>query len=183
MTNEEAKRRGYQLEADVKELIRGKLTPGSGSGNVKGDVKSVLFLCECKFKSHEDAEGPYLDLDLQWLEAIWRHARDTSYSVERIPLLALEWADGTRFFLMPLRRYQELNGQTTRLHGHYYTGRKARLRVNEIISGAMVKFDLIEVPEPIWVFVGWSELFHLRKENQPVEAPPKRRWKSRGFRR
>jgi hypothetical protein len=157
-TADETKRRWQQLERDLAAALEGWLTPGSGSKSIKGDARSYLFVGECKYRwSYHPTEGCVLPLDLQWLEAIWRQAQDA----KKIPLLALEWGDGSRACCLPLDYYTVYLGE--RPDDECETdNRILTLPVRFTQSKTVFTFSKIEVPERTWVLFPWEELFWLR---------------------
>ncbi len=80
------------LEKDVARLLNGRITPGSGSKNQKGDVVSNTYLVECKQRS----AVPF-PFELPWLETIVTYASEQ----HKIPMLAFEDGQGHRALLYP----------------------------------------------------------------------------------
>lgn len=157
-TAEDTKRRWKKLEEDLADQLEGWLTVASGSKSDKGDAKSYFFLGECKYRwAWKEEYTWYIPLDLQWLEAIWRHADRK----KKIPLLALEWGDGSRAFLLPERHYSKLIGEYED-EEHRSNNRIVNLPVNLTESPYLMILMSIEVPELHWVMVPWDELSWLR---------------------
>ena len=151
------------LEERLCELIDGKRTPGSGSKSQKGDVRSDMFLGEAKYRAQGDDHISVIDVDLQWLETIWEHARREG----KIPLLAIETRDQDRAVLLPLPTYLGL-GPVVPNTGIIGEGRS--FRVGPSLMGRLpvsVRFTRIEVDEPEWVILSWGEMLELRRGNQP----------------
>jgi len=159
---EETKRRWKALEKALADRLEGWLTTGSGNKSDKGDAKSYRFLGECKYRWACDSGGFYLPLDLQWLETIWRHAQ----RVDKVPLLALEWGDGTRAFAVPTSYLNvDLEWPHAGTNPLVTSGRIIRLSPGDTeMSTVDYSFLNIEVPERYWTFMNWTDLSWLRRE-------------------
>jgi hypothetical protein len=156
---EETKRRWRKLEADLAERLEGWLTVASGAKSDKGDAKSYLFLGECKYRwAYEVSMSWFIPLDLQWLETIWRHAQ----AKRKIPLLALEWGDGSRAFMIPQYYYLECVGGSLFGQPQPHTNRIINFGVVLTEDPHCFTFENIEIPEKNWVLLPWSELSWLR---------------------
>jgi hypothetical protein len=147
-TKEETAQRARALEKYARSLIDGVLTAGSGNKHDKGDCRSKTFRVEAKYRWNWDPEerGFYLDLDLQWLEGIHRHATREG----QIPILALEYGNGRRFFLGPYELLTDLNVMYEDPSYTVEKGRAPRLPLFRIEGKEMLWFASIEVPQKTW---------------------------------
>jgi hypothetical protein len=172
--------RWRKMERDLKGMLLGKQTPGSGNHHIKGDVTSPLFCAEAKYRwAWEEEGGFYLPLDLQWLEAIWHHAG------RKTPLLALEWGNGERAVMMPHDLYLNLIGQDGTYDEHFpildIPTRTYNVHWDWIEVPCRVKLSAIEVRDVWWIMIGWDEMREIAKGSQKSEAPKtrtlgRRRW-------
>jgi hypothetical protein len=180
-TAEETRRRWQQLERDVAKALEGWQTPGSGNKKIKGDARTYLFAIECKYRFSQHQSGAFvMPLDLQWLEAIWRQAMEA----HRVPVLALEWGDGTRALLLPLDYYQLFSEDEP--HAMPTKNRIVNLTSVGAYSPIVLDLHSIEVPEHRWVLVPWDDLATLRSAELSHRAEIGREkkptaWKKRPF--
>jgi hypothetical protein len=164
--------RWRRLEQDLKGLLDGQVTPGSGNQHVKGDVRSSRFLAEAKYRwSYDEMRGFYILLNLQWLEAIWRQAEETT----KISLLALEWGHAERAILMPELAYQRLADPDVAALPHITTSlRFVPLFWGELPLPCFLTFSSLEIPAKTWTILDWSEMREIREEHQEPSTPPRR---------
>lgn len=164
---EETKRRWKKLERDLADKLEGWLTIASGSKWDKGDAKSHLFLGECKYRWCCEEDGFYIPMDIQWLEAIWRHAQYRN----KTPLLALEWGNGNRACLVPSGVYEDKILPFLEEDWRGYFVRKNRIiHLPEHWSDMHTTLFLteMEVQEYEWVMFPWEDLSWLRLEELEV---------------
>lgn len=163
-------------------LLKGRITPGSGSKSQKGDVKASEFLAECKYRKGPSPDGCCFPLEVEWLETIWNHAMVN----RRIPVLAIEWGNGHRAVILPVRDYEKLDGQSC------LPVQSVLFRTETICWGPLglptcLSFEKIEIPETHWVITSWEDMRELRRAvEEPEEEPKKaRKWpiRSKGLKR
>lgn len=66
-----------RAEEIVSSLIKGKITPGSGNGRIKGDVHNKQIVVEVK-----QSEGPDFTIKREWLEKLTKQApRDKEFAI------------------------------------------------------------------------------------------------------
>lgn len=159
-TAEDTKRRWQKLESDLAYKLAGWLTVASGSKSDKGDAKSYLFLGECKYRwAWNETFTWYIPMDLQWLEAIYRHAQARS----KEPLLALEWGDGTRSCMLPALSYVDyIEGGVDELI--IEPRRTFPIGIHLANNHIQFEFENIEVPQRSWIMFPWEDLSWLRIE-------------------
>lgn len=75
----------------------GKRTPGSGNGNLSGDVRARDVLIEAK-----ETSQPALTLPLSWLVTLTTEAE----KAHKMPAMAIEFHDGSEAFLIPIGYYE-----------------------------------------------------------------------------
>lgn len=160
--------RGLLLEREVEALTRGKLTPGSGSKGIKGDVHSTRFHVEAKYRSYLPGTEALL-LDIEWLETIVYQKED------RIPVLALEWESGRRLLLLPAIDWELLTDELPAGPPVERSGRSLKFCWPAVPQSHWL-FLALEAPEQRWVGLHWDAFAALRRAVQPKEE-------SRSFRR
>jgi hypothetical protein len=81
-----------KFERSIASIIPdGSITPGSGNGRIKGDVRSPSWLVECK-----ETSKPKI-----FIQALWFHSLTKAGAGRRVAL-ALQFGEGSERFLVKL---------------------------------------------------------------------------------
>jgi hypothetical protein len=183
---QENMRRARQLERELKALLKGELTPGSGNKRQKGDVKSGLFLAEAKYRTCLDpAESlstsgfasaslsPLLEqfpFDVGWLETITTQAG----AVDKIAVLALEWTSGRRVVMVACPDMDALlPGESTGCPLIRVASRCPNL-VYPVDSMRVYRFEAMTGEPREWLAYRWEPFARLRRELDREQKEKKR---------
>jgi len=176
-TPEETRVRWRAFEKHTAALLAGDLVPGSGSKHEKGDARSAHYRAECKYRWNHDENGFYIDLDLQWLEGIYRH----TVNERRTPILALEFGSSRRLYLTPAQGYME-HVSATRL-----SDRMVRVYEDTLQVCGYYEFVSLEIKTLTWcVLDGESVKEMVYRSNEVVgmvNVAKTSRIKGRGFKK
>lgn len=165
-----------RLEHDLAVLLDGRPVPGSGSSYSKGDVESDLFLVEAKYRSSSDEEGPYIDLPTDWVETIVHHA---AFRIKH-PMLALEWGDGTRAFLIKRLSYETVFETAAVATPVLQFDQRSNI-IRPSMIPCVIVFD-INLPDRAWYLLSWEDVrFDLK--DLVRRRPHRPRWRRHPFRK
>jgi hypothetical protein len=126
-----------KAEKKVARKIGGRVSPGSGNGYLEGDVKNDSLLVEMK-----ETSRPYMTFHIDWLYKIL----DEATRNRRIPVLGIEFGDGTQIFIVP-NRYVDtsesklhnwMNRSTTRI-------RPGDLEEEDVIHTVYGKWTIVSI--------------------------------------
>lgn len=164
----ETRRRARKLEQDLKTLLQGSLTPRSGSGRIKGDAQSSRFVGEAKYRWQPHAEVRWvIPVLVDWLATLNLHAEEAA----KVPVLALEWGEGTRGLLIPASLYQE--GYPEPDTHIQVTQTQVLLGVPLLEGGPLqLSFEQISQGEQTWVLLPWEDFRFVRQQVQPAQPSP-----------
>jgi len=135
-----------RAEAKIARGIGGKRSPGSGNGSIEGDVKNKILCVECKETSKE-----FMVLHINWFVKIV----DESTRNNRIPVLAVEFGNGTQIYFIREKDYTEEINVT-----YDWTNRSTiRIYPNDLLT-----FRKVATNYGSWIIVDMEYLKDLSKE-------------------